>query len=171
MGTTIPSDSISPAVATAPSRTEWITSRPILACSSPSLLSKPEDYSNTKNGLALLRGHSRFRVMKPSAAVLIPFLILSCSPRAGQDHSSAMTQSIPPDSARPISKVLSEHSSAWMNIPGVTGTGETEENGKPAILILVDTLTDSLHARLPRSVDGYPVVIEGTGTIRALPKP
>ena len=69
----------------------------------------------------------------------------------------------------PIDSFLATHADSWMMLPGVTGTGETQKDGKPAILILVDTLTDSLKARLPSEVKGYSVVIQQTGVIRALP--
>jgi hypothetical protein len=54
-----------------------------------------------------------------------------------------------------------------MNIPGVMGTGEGQNKGKPAILIFVDSLTDSLKSQLPANVAGYPVVINQSGTIKA----
>ncbi len=53
------------------------------------------------------------------------------------------------------------------NIPGVQGTGETSKKGVPAILIFVDSLTDSLKAQLPQNVDGYPVVVQPVGHIEA----
>jgi hypothetical protein len=70
---------------------------------------------------------------------------------------------------KPIAFVLAAHTDTWMKIPGVEGTGETKMDGKPAILIFVDTLTDSLRSQLPQSVEGYPIVIQESGEIKALP--
>jgi len=95
--------------------------------------------------------------------IAIALLASACSPRPSQDHS------VTADSLNPLAAVLQQHTSDWMSIPGVTGTGETEKEGKPAILILVDTLTDTLKMRLPSKVEGYPVIIQETGEIRALP--
>ncbi|HET6400862.1 MAG TPA: hypothetical protein VFH95_05620 [Candidatus Kapabacteria bacterium] len=99
----------------------------------------------------------------------LPILAIlgSCAPKPA-DNSTAMAQ-ISADSLKPVSKVLSEHTDTWMNIPGVTGTGETKKDGKPAILILVDSNTDSLRSELPSTVEGYPVIIQETGEIRPLP--
>jgi hypothetical protein len=67
----------------------------------------------------------------------------------------------------PIAKVLSSHTAEWMKMPGVIGTGETMHDGKPAIMIFVDTMTDELRQTLPTQVDGYPIVIEKTGSVKA----
>jgi hypothetical protein len=74
------------------------------------------------------------------------------------------------DSLKPFSEVLADHTPVWMNIPGVTGTGEGQKDGKPAILIFVDSLSDSLKSQLPTDVEGYPVVIKETGKVKAYPK-
>ncbi|MBU1299905.1 MAG: hypothetical protein KKF20_01250 [Bacteroidetes bacterium] len=62
-----------------------------------------------------------------------------------------------------------------MMIPGVVGTaiGECDELPCPekfgaCIKILVVELTDELEMKLPKNIEGYPVVIEETGEIRAL---
>lgn len=70
----------------------------------------------------------------------------------------------------PLSAVLESHKSQWMNTSGVIGVGEGRKDGKPAIMILVDTLTPELRSSLPETVEGYSVIIEETGTVRALDK-
>ena len=97
-------------------------------------------------------------------------LLGACAPKPqNQDMSADQSHAVSTvsDSLKPISEVLANHTQAWMNIPGVTGTGEGEQNGKPAILIFIDSLTDSLKSQLPVSVEGYPVVVKGVGTIKA----
>ncbi len=102
------------------------------------------------------------------SAVLI---LGACAPKPQNQEMSSTNQSqavtTVSDSLKPIAEVLANHTPAWMNIPGVTGTGEGEKDGKPAILIFVDSLTDSLKSQLPVNVDGYPVVVKGVGTIKA----
>ncbi len=92
-------------------------------------------------------------------------LLAACSPRPAQETSLVPVDSL--QKLHPISEVLAAHTDAWMKIEGVTGTGETQKDGKPAILIFVDSLTDRLRAQLPSIVEGYPVVIQTTGTIKA----
>ena len=48
----------------------------------------------------------------------------------------AMRFSTVSDSLKPISEVLANHTPEWMSIPGVTGTGEGQKDGKPAIFDL-----------------------------------
>jgi hypothetical protein len=56
-------------------------------------------------------------------------------------------------------------------VPGVTAVAESRTpDGKPCVLILVVMLTPELRSRLPRDLDGWPVVIEESGEIRAMPE-
>ncbi len=54
-----------------------------------------------------------------------------------------------------------------MSIPGVVGTGEGRENGKPCIRIFVSKLTPDLRRKIPERIDGYPVSIRETGMFRS----
>ena len=72
--------------------------------------------------------------------------------------------------SRPIAAVLADHSPELIRVPGVTAVAESRgEDGKPCVLILVVRLTPELRSRLPRTLEGWPVVIEASGEIRALP--
>jgi hypothetical protein len=68
-----------------------------------------------------------------------------------------------------IDQVLRAHREEWLAIPGVVGTAIGLKQGKPCILVLVAHRTKEVGARIPRKVDGYPVVIEESGRFRALP--
>lgn len=72
---------------------------------------------------------------------------------------------------RPLSAVLAEQTPGLMAIPGVVGTGEGREGNRPVLLVLVARDTPELRARLPREVEGYPVVVHVTGEVRGLEKP
>ncbi len=103
--------------------------------------------------------------------VFFVLLIGACAPKPAnvQPSSPAQIQSSQPlrDSLKPISEVLANHTASWVSIPGVTGTGEGQNDGKPAIVIFVDVLTDSLRSKLPTNADGYEVVIKESGSVHA----
>ena len=67
-----------------------------------------------------------------------------------------------------IEQVLKERTDAWMSIPGVEGTaiGLFQEEICIKVLTFVDP--EQLRSKIPETVEGYPVVIEETGTFRAL---
>ena len=67
-----------------------------------------------------------------------------------------------------IKAVLREHTDRLMSLPGVVGTAIGECEGKPCIKVLVVKETPELVNEIPRTLEGYPVIIEETGEIRAL---
>ena len=70
-----------------------------------------------------------------------------------------------------IEQVQQEHTDAWMAVPGVVGTGIGQCQGEPCILIFMTSNCEKARRRIPFTVDGYPVVIQHTGEIRALDTP
>lgn len=66
-----------------------------------------------------------------------------------------------------ISEVLGAHSDSLMTIPGVIGVGEGRVKDQPSIQVLVIRRSANLVARLPSSLEGYPVDIVETGVIEA----
>jgi hypothetical protein len=73
-----------------------------------------------------------------------------------------------PQSRPPIQQVLERHTDSLLSVPAVVGVAQGESGGRPVIQVLVVHRTPELEARLPRTLDGYPVVIVETGEIRAL---
>ena len=74
------------------------------------------------------------------------------------------------DSDRPpIVEVLERHSADLMAVEGVVGTyeGRTEDE-LPCIKIMVVESTEALRAKLPQSLEGYPVILRETGEIAPL---
>ncbi len=57
-----------------------------------------------------------------------------------------------------------------MSIPGVVGTAQGLCDGQPCIKVLVIKKTSEIEEKIPETLDGYPVEIESTGEIKALPK-
>ena len=70
---------------------------------------------------------------------------------------------------RDIDSVMIENTDSLMKLPGVVGVyrGELEDR-TPCIKVMVVKKTKELEARIPKKLDGYPVVTEETGEIRPL---
>ena len=104
------------------------------------------------------------RGLRAALAVALGVALLStgCRPRGSGEGMTA-----PP---RPLSEVLAAHTPEWMAIPGVTGTAESRlADGRPCILVLVVRLTPELRKRIPETIEGWPVRIEESGEIHAMP--
>jgi hypothetical protein len=69
-----------------------------------------------------------------------------------------------------IDDVLKAHSKTIMSIPGVVGTGYGLYEDKPCIKVFVIKKSAALDQGLPDSLEGYPVVIEEIGEVKALPR-
>ncbi|MEJ2236442.1 MAG: hypothetical protein P8X67_21270 [Syntrophobacterales bacterium] len=68
-----------------------------------------------------------------------------------------------------IEEVLKEHTSKLMSIPGVVGTAQSLCEGQPCIKVFVSKKTEKLEQKIPKILEGYPVVIQKTGKFKALP--
>ena len=90
---------------------------------------------------------------------------------AGHDYRSIeKQQSVPRMLKQTIEQIQTKYQDRWMNIPGVVGIGIGAANGNPVIKVLVVKKTMELEQRIPKEAEGYSVVIEETGEIRALPR-
>jgi hypothetical protein len=67
-----------------------------------------------------------------------------------------------------IEEVLKQHTDSWMTIDGVEGTAIGLFENKPCIKIFTSIKTEDLRFKIPMTIEGYPVIIEETGTFRAL---
>ena len=70
---------------------------------------------------------------------------------------------------RDIKTVMEAHVEELMAIPGVVGVaiGELEDR-TPCIQVLVIEQTEELSRRIPKSLEGHPVVIMVSGEIRPM---
>ena len=66
-----------------------------------------------------------------------------------------------------IEQVQEAYTNQWMEIPGVHGTGIGLFEGKPCIKIFSSKKAEELRGKIPSDVEGYPVIIEVTGTFQA----
>jgi len=106
-----------------------------------------------------------FKILIFSIGVmLISSSIATCANKTGEDgeQDKRMVQ-------KPIEEVLKEHTSKLMSIPGVVGTGQSLCNGQPCIKVFVNKKTAKLEKKIPKNLEGYPVVIQETGKFKALP--
>jgi hypothetical protein len=67
-----------------------------------------------------------------------------------------------------INAVLRAHQDELMAIPGIVGiyVGLMDDEKTPCLKVMVVKKTQDLGNKIPKSLDGYPVVIEETGIIR-----
>jgi hypothetical protein len=69
-----------------------------------------------------------------------------------------------------ILTVKGKYEGELMAIPGVVGVGIGDCNGKECIVVLIRDRTAQVDREMPGTLDGYPVQIEVTGPIKALPQ-
>jgi hypothetical protein len=104
------------------------------------------------------------RRLAAPVAVMVLFGILSGTGCRSNKEADPVTSNSP---RLPIADVLKRHSAELMAIDGVVGTYEGRtEDGEPCIKIMVVQDTPGLRDRLPRDLEGYPVVLRPTGEIQ-----
>ncbi|RMF56370.1 MAG: hypothetical protein D6743_20370 [Calditrichaeota bacterium] len=69
-----------------------------------------------------------------------------------------------------ITEVQKKHEQDLMALDGVVGVGIGEDNGEAVILVMVEKKTAELEKRIPKTLEGYRVVLYESGQIRALPQ-
>jgi hypothetical protein len=111
------------------------------------------------------------RFLKLKRSVLILGLIAlgstfaACANEGTKEHKEG--KAMP---AKTIGEVLSENSNDLLSTSGVVGTGQGLCDNKPCIKVFVTKKTERLMRKIPRVLEGYPVVIEETGKIRTFPQ-
>ena len=82
--------------------------------------------------------------------------------------STMSPSNVPP--RRDINAVLADETPEWMALPGVEGVyvGVLEDGVTPCLRIMLARDDPNLAQSLPKSVDGYRVLIEVSGKIRPL---
>lgn len=69
---------------------------------------------------------------------------------------------------RTIEQVQEAYTDEWMKMSGVEGTGIGLFDDKPCIKIFTSSKPQEVRAKIPSTVEGYPVIIEETGSFRAI---
>ena len=72
-----------------------------------------------------------------------------------------------------INVVLSTHDKELLAIPDVVGVyvGTLEDRRTPCLKVMLGRENRQSEGKIPRTIEGYPVVIEVTGKIRPLGTP
>ena len=72
---------------------------------------------------------------------------------------------------RDINDVLRDHDEELMEIPGVVGVaiGLLPDEETLCLKVMVIEETEDLKKRIPKTLEGHPVVVEESGVIRPLP--
>ena len=108
------------------------------------------------------------RLERAWASILVIMVVASagifgCAERHGRDSEQVQGMS-----QKTIEQVQEEHTDEWMSIAGVEGTAIGLYEGKPCIKVFSSVSAEQLEGKIPSSVEGHPVIIEETGTFRAL---
>lgn len=69
-----------------------------------------------------------------------------------------------------IQEVINKYTPELMTIAGVVGTALGKQKGKYCIMVLVMKKTPEVTKQIPHTLEGFPVIIQETGEIRALDK-
>ena len=108
---------------------------------------------------------SLFRIFCVFCTVISIFSMVACNvkPIKQQENRKEMPN-------KPIEVVLKKHTDTLMSFSGVVGTGQGLHEGTHCIKVFVTELTPELKKKIPKQLEGYPVVIEETGAFKSLPK-
>ncbi len=84
-----------------------------------------------------------------------------------------MAQNSSPSPQRDINAVLAAHDKELLALPDVVGVyvGVLEDGRTPCLKVMLARKTPKFVRAVPRSIEGYPVVLEVTGEIRPLGNP
>ncbi len=99
------------------------------------------------------------------SVIVFAISVMACANKKVDDHQGKNKMA-----AKTIEDVLREHTKDLMTIHGVVGTAQGLCDDKPCIKVYVLKKTAELVQKIPDILEGYPVMIEETGEIRALPE-
>jgi len=107
---------------------------------------------------------------KTLANAWLPVLIVLSSTAV---YPQKMTQDNSPKANRDINAVLAGHDKELLAIPDVVGVyvGTTEDGRTPCLKVMLARKNPESERKIPRTIEGYPVVTEITGRVRALGRP
>jgi hypothetical protein len=104
----------------------------------------------------------------PKATCMLLFLIAIILVTGASNQTNDQRRNSMP--MKTIPQVLAEHAQELMSIPGVVGLAQGLCDGRPCIKVFIKEKTPEVNQKVPSILEGYPVMIEETGEIRALPK-
>jgi hypothetical protein len=99
---------------------------------------------------------------------LLGYLAISAAMSNCRPHTAEKNETVQQMPKLTIEQVQQKYQDQWMAIPGVVGVGIGAVDDKPALLVMVVKKTPDLEQKIPKMIEGYPVLLEETGEIRAL---
>jgi hypothetical protein len=102
------------------------------------------------------------RYYAPALFAFALILFAACRPNMAQTSS--------PSPKRDINAVLAAHDRELLAIPGVVGVyvGALNDGRTPCLKVMLAEKNYETERKIPQTLDGYPVITEVTGEIRAL---
>jgi hypothetical protein len=105
---------------------------------------------------------------RPAPAPIDPHPAATAAPKEQPMSATPAPADNPPPADKSMDEVQEEHQRRLLAIPGVVGMGQGLSEGKPCFRIYVAKLTPELSAKIPKTIEGYPVVVIESGKIKAL---
>jgi hypothetical protein len=85
---------------------------------------------------------------------------------------AVIVASVMPGCASPrlhtIEQVKDQNAERIMSVAGVTGVGIGKSDGQKVIVVFLNNISEALTDKIPKTLEGYDVVIRVTGPIRPL---
>ena len=109
--------------------------------------------------------HFRFGFLATLIGLLCLMMSGACQPSMNSTNSSSPR--------RDINAVLRDHDQELMAIPGVVGVyvGLAGDGQTECLKVMAARKTPQLERQVPKSLEGYRVLVEETGVIRPLRQP
>jgi len=85
-------------------------------------------------------------------------------------YPQAMAQNTSSKPKRDINAVLADHDKQLLTIPDVVGVyvGTSDDRRTPCLKVMLARANPESQQKIPPEIEGYPVVTEVTGDVRAL---
>jgi hypothetical protein len=101
------------------------------------------------------------------ALLLLAFQFVACTQNPKDEMSQKDTMA-----RRDINAVLRDHDQELMAVPGVVGVyvGLLDDNRTSCLKVMIVKKTPELERQIPKSLEGYPVVLDETGVIHPMRK-
>jgi hypothetical protein len=108
--------------------------------------------------------------LKIGLCPVLTVIVLSTACSAAAQSQVNQTEQRGSMSTKDINAVLKDHDKELLAIPGVVGVygGLLPDDKAPCLKVMVVEETEDLRRMIPKSIEGYPVVIEESGVIRPL---
>ncbi len=109
-------------------------------------------------------------MLKTGLCFVLSTILLSIACSAAMRTPVNQTRQQESMTRKDINAVLKDHEKELLTIPGVVGVyiGLLTDDKTPCLKVMVVKETEDLKRRIPKSIEGYPVLIEESGVIRPL---